>query len=70
MTIKAGKEQNIYTTSLKVNGESRGRAWIDLEEIEKLRQMGADSALNGDMFSQQLGSLSGLAQKIPPFLRK
>ena len=46
------------------------REITDLEEIEKLRQMGADSALNGDMFSQQLGSLSGLAQKIPPFLRK
>ena len=46
------------------------REITDLEEIEKLRQMGPDSALNGDMFSQQLGSLSGLAQKIPPFLRK
>ena len=35
LTIKAGPEQNLYTTSLKVNGKHRGRAWIDLEEIEK-----------------------------------
>jgi flagellar protein FliO/FliZ len=42
----------------------------DLEEMEKLRRMDSDTSLSGDMFSQQLGSLSGLAQKIPPFLRK
>lgn len=42
----------------------------DLEEMEKLRQMNSDVSFSGDMFSQQLGSLSGLAQKIPPFLRK
>ena len=42
----------------------------DLEEMERLRRMDSDITFSGDMFSQQLGSLSGLAQKIPPFLRK
>jgi len=42
----------------------------DLEEIEKLRRMDSETVLSGGMFSQQLGSLSSLAQKIPPFLRK
>ena len=42
----------------------------DLEEMERLRRMDSDVSFSGDMFSQQLGSLSGLAQKIPPFLRK
>ena len=42
----------------------------DPEEIEKLRRMEGEASLSGDMFSQQLGSLSGLVQKIPPFLRK
>ena len=42
----------------------------DPEEIEKLHRMEGEDSLAGDMFSQQLGSLSGLAQKIPPFLRK
>ena len=46
------------------------REITDLEEMEKLRQMNSDVSFSGDMFSQQLGSLSGLAQKIPPFLRK
>ena len=46
------------------------RAITDLEEMEKLRRMDSDVSFSGDMFSQQLGSLSGLAQKIPPFLRK
>ncbi len=46
------------------------REITDSEEIEKLRRMESDISLSGDMFSQQLGSLSGLAQKIPPFLRK
>jgi putative alpha-1,2-mannosidase len=34
VTIKGGPESKIYTTSLKVNGEFRDRAWIDLKEIE------------------------------------
>ena len=42
----------------------------DLEEMDRLRRMDSDVSFSGDMFSQQLGSLSGLAQKIPPFLRK
>jgi len=46
------------------------REITDLEEMEKLRRMDSDVSFSGDMFSQQLGSLSGLAQKIPPFLRK
>ena len=46
------------------------REITDLEEMERLRRMDSDDSFSGDMFSQQLGSLSGLAQKIPPFLRK
>ena len=46
------------------------REITDLEEMERLRRMDSDITFSGDMFSQQLGSLSGLAQKIPPFLRK
>jgi flagellar protein FliO/FliZ len=42
----------------------------DPEEMEKLHRMDGEASISGDMFSQQLGSLSGLAQKIPPFLRK
>ncbi|MGM9740682.1 MAG: GH92 family glycosyl hydrolase [Candidatus Cryptobacteroides sp.] len=35
LVIKGGSESRIYTKSLKVNGQSRDRAWVDFSEIEK-----------------------------------
>ena len=41
----------------------------DPEEVERLHRQSLSVGLNGSMFGQEFGALSGLVQKIPPFFR-
>jgi flagellar protein FliO/FliZ len=42
----------------------------DEEEIERLHREDLAFGKMPDMFSQQLGTLAGLVQKVPPIFRK